>query len=278
MGSRKGWEVIKLTTQEPDLGNASVGIGYIIFTNLYFLYFHNYNVFNSSSITRRFFLLVKEFIMKKNKLTVRVVAEIAIFAALAFALDAIQGGIFKGVFLSGGSIGFGMLPILIIAYRRGLVPGILCGFIVSIVQMLGGIYVINASSFDNGFLQVMGPFLQIMLDYVLAYTVVGFAGLFSNQFKNATSKKQKIGFVILGTAVGGLLKYACHVIAGGVFWLNNGSSFLGLADDSWIYSFVYNGAYCIPNIIICGIVMVLLVAYYDKVLFPEDLNEAVKEN
>ena len=33
--------------------------------------------------------------MKKNKLSVRVAAEIAIFAALAFAFDAIQGGIFK---------------------------------------------------------------------------------------------------------------------------------------------------------------------------------------
>lgn len=99
--------------------------------------------------------------MKKNKLSVRVAAEIAIFAALAFAFDAIQGGIFKGVFASGGSIGFGMLPILVIAYRRGLLPGIICGFIVSIIQMLGGIYVINGSSFDNSFLQVMGPFLQI---------------------------------------------------------------------------------------------------------------------
>ena len=74
--------------------------------------------------------------MKKNKLSVRVAAEIAIFAALAFAFDAIQGGIFKGVFASGGSIGFGMLPILVIAYRRGLLPGIICGFIVSIIYLM----------------------------------------------------------------------------------------------------------------------------------------------
>lgn len=215
--------------------------------------------------------------MKKNKLSIKVLAEIAIFAALAFALDAIQGGIFKGVFLSGGSIGFGMLPILVIAYRRGLVPGILCGLIVSLVQMLGGIYVINASSFENGFLQTMGPFLQILLDYVLAYTVVGFAGVFAKSFWNSTTKSQKIVFVISGTLLGGILKYACHVIAGGVFWLNNGSSFWGIADDSWLYSFVYNGAYCIPNIIICGAFMILLTVFYDKILFPSDIHEMISK-
>lgn len=37
----------------------------------------------------------------------------------------------------------------------------------------------------------MGPFLQIMLDYVLAYTVVGFAGVFSKTFKNTDSKGKK---------------------------------------------------------------------------------------
>ena len=213
--------------------------------------------------------------MKQKKMTIKVLAEVAIFAALAFALDAIQGGIFKGVFPSGGSIGLGMLPILVIAYRRGLVPGILCGFIVSLVQMLGGIYVINASSFDNGFLQVMGPFLQIMLDYVLAYTVVGFAGVFANSFRNSNSNSKKITYVLLGTVLGGLLKYACHVIAGGVFWLNNGSSIFGIADDSWLYSFIYNGAYCIPNIIICGALMTLLALFYDKILFPADIHEMV---
>lgn len=32
--------------------------------------------------------------MKKKKFTTKVLAEVAIFAALAFALDALQGGIF----------------------------------------------------------------------------------------------------------------------------------------------------------------------------------------
>ena len=202
----------------------------------------------------------------KRKFSTRVLAEVAIFAALAFALDALQGGIFRGVFASGGSIGFAMVPVFLISYRRGLLPGILCGLILSLVQMLGGIYVINASSFENAFLQVMGPFLQILLDYVLAYTVVGFVGAFSGFYKNSQKKSSKMLWIIVGCVVGGLLKYTCHVVAGGVFWLNQGASFWNVSDASWGYSFLYNGAYCIPNIILCGATLLMVAKFYPQFL------------
>lgn len=215
--------------------------------------------------------------MKKQKFSTRVLAEVAIFAALAFALDALQGGIWRGVFASGGSIGLAMLPIFLISYRRGLLPGILCGLIVSLVQMLGGIYVINATSFENGFLRVMGPFLQIMLDYILAYTVVGFAGCFAGLYHSSEKRSRKILWMVVGCTVAGLLKYACHVIAGGVFWLNQGSSFMNIADTSWLYSFIYNGAYCIPNIILCGAIMVILVRFYPQFIEAGDPTQKSKE-
>lgn len=215
--------------------------------------------------------------MKKEKFSTRVLAEVAIFAALAFALDALQGGIWRGVFASGGSIGLAMVPIFVISYRRGLLPGILCGFILSIVQMLGGVYVINAASYENAFLRAMGPFLQILLDYVLAYTVVGFAGAFAGGYSNGKTRGAKIGWIVLGTVLGGLLKYACHVVAGGVFWLNQGATFMNVADASWGYSFLYNGAYCIPNIVICTAVMVLVARFYPQFLTP-NLKALQNEN
>lgn len=226
--------------------------------------------------------------MKKQKFSTRVLAEVAIFAALAFALDALQGGIWRGVFASGGSIGLAMVPIFLIGYRRGLLPGVLCGLIVSLVQMLGGIYVINATTFENAFLRIMGPFLQVMLDYVLAYTVVGLAGAFAHFYASSEKRSKKILWMIVGCTVAGLLKYTCHVVAGGVFWLNQGSSFMNIADTSWVYSFIYNGAYSIPNIIICTAVMVVLVRFYpqfievsEKVAVKQEVevieNEAVKE-
>lgn len=208
--------------------------------------------------------------MKKKKFTTKVLAEVAIFAALAFALDALQGGIFRGVFASGGSIGFAMVPILLISYRRGLFPGILCGLIVSLVQMLGGIYVINATNFDSDFMKILGPFLQIMLDYILAYTVVGFAGLFTKLYKKSNNK---FLWILVGSIIAGLLKYSCHILAGGLFWLNQGSSFLNINDTSWLYSFIYNGAYSIPNVIICTVIMVIIAKFYPKFI---DVDEDVK--
>lgn len=210
----------------------------------------------------------------EKKFSTKVLAEIAIFAAIAFALDALQSGIWRGVWLSGGSVGFAMVPIFIIAYRRGLLPGVLCGFVVSLVQMLGGVYAINGSSFDNPFMQAMGPFFQIMLDYVLAYTVVGLAGAFAGLFKKETTFKKQALWLIVGTVIAGLLKYFCHVLSGGWFWLNQGGSFAGVDDTSWLYSFVYNGTFMIPNIILCTAVMVAINKINPSFL---NLNAAVEE-
>ena len=132
----------------------------------------------------------------EKKFSTRVIVEIAIFAAIAVSLDFIQGSFFKGIWANGGSLGIAMVPIFIIAYRRGLLSGLLCGLIVSIFQMLGGIYVIQGSTFDNAFMQAMGPFIQIMLDYVLAYTVVGFAGAFAGLYAKGKDLKTKIKFLL----------------------------------------------------------------------------------
>ncbi len=213
----------------------------------------------------------------EKKFNVRVLAEIAIFAALGFALDALQGGYSRGLFPSGGSIGFAMLPIFIIGYRRGFVPGILCGLVLSLVQMLSGIYVISGASYDNGFIKAMAPFFQVLLDYVFAYTLVGVCGAFSGLYHKKSDFKGQVLFIIIGCVVGGLLKYSSHVIAGGLFYLDPSKSFLGVQGDSWWFSFVYNGAYNIPNIIICTAVMVIIAKFYPQLLNAEE-KAVVNEN
>ena len=207
--------------------------------------------------------------MNKKNTKLQTVVEVAIFAAIAVVLDMIQGGLFKGVFTSGGSIGIAMVPILVISFRRGLGWGLLCGLIVSVLQMLSGLYIVQAKDLPDN-LKTFGPFLQVMLDYILAYTLVGFAGCFSKLYKKSDKKGLKICYIILGTTLGGILKYFSHVIAGILFWLGDGSnSFLGHADNTHLYSWVYNGLYCIPNIVICAIVMVIFACVYEVILNPE---------
>ena len=218
----------------------------------------------------------------REKFSTRVLAEIAIFAAIGFALDALQSGIFRGVWVNGGSVGFAMIPVFVIAYRRGLVPGLLCGLILSLVQMLGGIYIINASTFENQFLRVMGPFIQVMLDYVLAYFVVGVAGAFAGLYKKSESMGKKLLWITVGVVVGGLLKYACHV-ASGYFWLDPEISFWGINGGTMIYSFIYN-IYAVINIFICLPIMILIARFYPKFLNPDyavkkdSIEEETEEN
>lgn len=185
---------------------------------------------------------------KKKWLDTKAITEIAILSAMAFALDFFQGGIWRGVFTNGGSIGLSMLPILILAYRRGFRCSLIGAFILSFLQMLGGVYAIAASWYM--------VLLQILLDYILAYPVVALAGLFFKKFKEGDDK-QRIIYLSLGTLVGGLAKLLCHYLAGVIFWASScPEGFLG---GPAVFSLVYNGAYMIPNIIIS--IAVLLVIY-----------------
>lgn len=205
----------------------------------------------------------------KKVFSTRVLAEIAIFAAIGFALDALQGALWSGVFYNGGSIGIAMVPIFIISYRRGLLPGILCGLVLSVVQLLGGsIYIL--------------AFWQFLLDYILAYTLVGFAGFFASLYKNSEKTSMKLLWIILGCVLGGTLKYFSHVIAGIVYWLGDGeSAFWGIKDNLVAFSWIYNGAYCIPNILLSTVIILIIAISYPHLLNDKDIiknDENVSSN
>ncbi len=195
-----------------------------------------------------------------KKISTGLIAEIAIMATLAFALDYLQGGLFRGLFANGGSIGFAMLPILVLAYRRGFVPALISGVLLSFLQLFGGIYAIA----DSWYMVL----LQILLDYILAYPLVAFAGLFRKQFKNSATNKQKITFLSVGTLIGGLLKFLAHYLAGVIFWASSCPE--GFVGGPYFYSLVYNGGYMLPNIIINGIVLCIIAIKAPKLFEPND--------
>lgn len=91
-----------------------------------------------------------------------VMMEIAVMAALAYALSFVK---FGGLWPQGGSISLVMIPIIVLAFRRGWMAGVVAGFLVGIIKLLLGGYVVHP--------------VQLILDYPLPYAVIGLAGLFA---------------------------------------------------------------------------------------------------
>lgn len=169
--------------------------------------------------------------------------EVAILTALALILDITPFLKFK-IWPAGGSVSLAMIPVFILAFRWGLKGGLLSGFLWGILQIaVGDAYILN--------------FWQALIEYGLAYTVLGFAGLFSRQVKQAVKEKNTGAtslYVILGVLVGGTLRFIGHFTAGVVFF----ADYAPEGQPAWLYSFIYNCTYMIPSMIICVLVIFFL--------------------
>lgn len=191
--------------------------------------------------------------MNRTTNTVRTICEIGLFAALGFVFDELQGLLFGSVFPNGGSIGFAMIAVLIIAYRRGFLAGLLTGLIMGLFDIATKAYVIHP--------------LQVLLDYVLPYTLVGFAGLFKPLFDRVEGKGNKIVWLIVGTVVGGLLKFVSHYLAGVIYWADPEYFAWNLNSMSpYLYCFIYNIAFIGPSIVLTGALMIVVFLTAPKVL------------
>jgi thiamine transporter len=154
----------------------------------------------------------------------RVLAEMAIFIALGTALS------FIIIYMlpQGGSITLAsMVPLLWLAIRRGPKIGITAGVIYGMIQLIILPYVINP--------------VQLLLDYPLAFGVLGLAGFFTKR-------------PVLGAAVGISMRFLMHFIAGVVYWAPVYAPTL----NPFAYSAVYNGSYLLPEFLISGFVLYLL--------------------
>lgn len=191
--------------------------------------------------------------MKNTTNLVRTICEIGIFAALGFVFDELQGIFFGSIFPSGGSIGFAMIAVLIIAYRRGFLPAMLTGLVMGLFDLATKAYVIHP--------------MQTILDYVFPYMFVGLAGLYKPLFDSAKTKGVKILWLIIGTVTGGLLKFTSHYFAGIFFWNDPEYFAWGLnAMSPYLYCLIYNIAFIGPSIILTGGLMIALYLAAPKVL------------
>ena len=192
--------------------------------------------------------------MSKTYSKTRILAECALMIALGTVLAQIK--IFTMPF--GGSVTLlSMLPFVLVSFRHGLKWGLATGFVNSLLQMLLGFYAPPA----NTVLAFAGV---ILLDYVLAFTLLGFAATLSKPLKNRT-----LG-VAVGTAGVCILRFLCSFLSGALLWGSYQSSYEWAQGMSvWLYSFLYNGSYMLPELLLTTLAIVLLYKAAPKLFTAE---------
>ncbi|MBR6826258.1 MAG: energy-coupled thiamine transporter ThiT [Oscillospiraceae bacterium] len=189
--------------------------------------------------------------MKTHK-SLRALCESAVFTALALALSylKIPIGVAFGGF--GGSVDLVMIPLLLCAIRWGLGWGLGSGLVFGTLKFFfaGG----SAISWES-----------MLLDYSIAYMLVGLAGLLKGRSNTAW----------LAAAIGCLGRFAVHFVSGVTIYAEYVSPIFGWEGSSaTIYSILYNGSYMLPNTVIAILALALLQKPLGAFLRGEDLKKA----
>ncbi len=147
----------------------------------------------------------------------------------------------------GGSVTLAsMLPIIIVSYRHGVRFGLMTGFTYAAIQQLLGLSTLSYFTTWQSVIAV------ILLDYVIAFTIVGLGGFVKNRigFKEAPYQVKQKTELAVGMALVCVLRYVCHVVSGATVWA-------GLSiptEAALIYSISYNATYMLPETVISVLV------------------------
>ena len=175
--------------------------------------------------------------------------EIAIFAAVAFALDLLipkLGWSFR--------IGFDMVPIMILALRWGIPAGMAGGLIWGLLQIVSGdAYVLTVA--------------QVILEYPIACMSLALAGIFFVAIQKELRKSnytvgKAIAYAVGGALIGSVGRFVCHWLAGVIFWGSGAAP----GQSVYLFSLAVNGPAMITDMIATSIIMVILAPFYQKII------------
>ena len=162
----------------------------------------------------------------------------------------------------GGVTACSMLPLVFISYRYGWKWGGFAGFVYSVLQLFLGL---DNVRYASNAIMAAGV---VVLDYLLAYTVIGFASLFGGKPTNTRKA------LVLGIVVSFILRLVCHYITGVWIWGEwMPEEFMGMAMTSpWVYSFLYNGWYMLAEIVLTVAAAMAIYEPLKKYINGEDLQ------
>ncbi len=192
--------------------------------------------------------------MRTNQKTLKLV-ETGIMLAIATILSVIQP--FQLPF-GGGITVVSMLPIVLLSYRHGIKWGLFSGLIYSLLQIATGFGTVKGFFVPEDYALIAGIGI-VLLDYMVAYTVLGFGGILRNRMKAAPA-------LCLGALFAMLLRYLAHIASGTIFfgawaeWFFTQEGFYSIGETivenfsgtglAVMYSVFYNGLYMIPEMLL----------------------------
>ena len=166
----------------------------------------------------------------------------AMLIAMAVVLDMFP--LFRAPF--GGSVTLlSMAPILLLARKYGIRWGFICGFVFAFMQLALGAF----GRMGTWGLSPTVFIASLILDYFLAYSVLGLGGLFRRK-----SIENNVLWPAASTTIALTARFLCHFIAGVALW----GAFAPEGQSVIVYSILYNGAYMLPELGITLLGMVLL--------------------
>ena len=198
----------------------------------------------------------------------------AMMLALATVLAIVCAYIpFLNLPFGGGFTVASMLPIVIVAYMYGTKWGLFTSFCYALIQIImsltqgaGGTVMALFLPESESFMGYGAAVWIILIDYIIAYTVLGLGGVFRNKISNKTLS------LVVGVVLALFLRYAAHIVSGYIFygawaeWFFTQEGFYAIGNVilnsmsgnllSFVYSVFYNGLFMIPEIIITAIVAV----------------------
>ena len=201
----------------------------------------------------------------------RRLTESAMLLAVAIVLEIVSKLLIPELPFGGQLTLVSMLPVVLISYRHGVRWGLISGVCYALLEMALGAKTV-AAAFQPGYFGdgalLVNALIMCLLDYLVAFTVLGLGGAFRNRVRSAGA----------GLALGSVLalgaRYAAHIASGYIlfsgwaewFFTQDGfpawgaelvaslsAEMLGL-----VYSVVYNGMYMLPELLLTAAASLLI--------------------
>lgn len=170
---------------------------------------------------------------------------------MALALSYLKLPIGVGFGGFGGSVDLVMIPLILCAIRWGAGWGLGVGLVFGTAKFfLAGGAAINWQS--------------MLLDYSIAYMLVGLAGVLY--------RKPKMAW--LAALIGCLGRFLVHFVSGVTIYATSVEDIMGLhMTNVWLYSLLYNATYMLPNTVIAVLACLLLSGPLQRYLSAGDLKQ-----